>query len=69
MTTEETKDDIAQIKLEIAAYNTAILESIPTGSVTEFRQGTTHIVKASTKELRSVKNSLKNDLHVLESSL
>lgn len=61
-----TLTEITEKKEEITAINTAYLQSLSTGSVTEFEQGSTRIVKASTQELRRMLNQAKNELVIME---
>ena len=62
-----TKQDIDDKKLELEAVTSAWMESLSTGGVTDFKQGTTEFTKASTAELKKIKDALSNELYRMES--
>jgi len=62
-----TLTEITEKKEEIAAINTAYLQSLSTGGVKEFEQGSTRIIKATTPELKRMLSQAKNELTIMES--
>lgn len=61
-----TSAEIQVKKDELAAITAAYNQSIATGGVKEFRQGSTHFIKATTAELKALKDSCLNEIFRME---
>lgn len=61
-----TVDEIQDKKDELSAVKTAYIASLETGSVTDFRQGSTEFKKASSAELKKIMNSLENEVYRMD---
>lgn len=58
--------EIADKKEEIAALKKAYLESLASGGVVRFEQGSTKVEKASTAMLKRMKEEAENQLAIME---
>jgi hypothetical protein len=58
-----TSAEITEKELELSAVKTAYNESLASGSVTNFRQGTTEFTKASSADLKKLVDSTTNELY------
>lgn len=58
--------EIADKKEEIAALKKAYLESLASGGVIRFEQGSTKVEKASTAMLKRMKEEAENQLAIME---
>ena len=63
-----TTAEITEKEDEVTALKAAYTQSLSTGGVIEFRQGNTHFEKASTKELKVLKNEAENELYIMKQS-
>ena len=61
-----TAEEILEKKEELSALKTAYNQSLSTGGVIEFRQGTTYLTKATTAELKKMKDATANELYRME---
>ena len=61
-----TLTEIPDKKEEIAALKKAYLESLASGGVVRFEQGSTKVEKASTAMLKRMKEEAENQLAIME---
>jgi hypothetical protein len=61
-----TLTEIQDKKAEIEALKKAYLESIASGGVIRFEQGSTRVEKASTQMLKRMKEEAENQLVIME---
>jgi len=61
-----TTAEIATKQTELDAITTAYTQSIATGGVEEFKQGATYFKKATTAQLKTLKNETENELYRME---
>ena len=64
-----TLTEIQDKKDEIEALKKAYLESIASGGVIRFEQGSTRVEKASTQMLKRMKEEAENQLTIMERTL
>ena len=64
-----TLTEIQDKKDEIEALKKAYLESIASGGVIRFEQGSTRVEKASTQMLKRMKEEAENQLTIMERAL
>lgn len=64
-----TLTEIQDKKDEIEALKKAYLESIASGGVIRFEQGSTRVEKASTQMLKRMKEEAENQLTIMEITL
>jgi hypothetical protein len=64
-----TLTEIQDKKDEIEALKKAYLESIASGGVIRFEQGSTRVEKASTQMLKRMKEEAENQLVIMERTL
>ena len=64
-----TLTEIQDKKAEIEALKKAYLESIASGGVIRFEQGSTRVEKASTQVLKRMKEEAENQLVIMERTL
>jgi hypothetical protein len=64
-----TLTEIQDKKDEIVALKKAYLESIASGGVVRFEQGSTRVEKASTQMLKRMKEEAENQLTIMEGTL
>ena len=64
-----TLTEIQDKKAEIEALKKAYLESIASGGVIRFEQGSTRVEKASTQVLKRMKEEAENQLAIMERTL
>jgi hypothetical protein len=64
-----TLTEIQDKKAEIEALKKAYLESIASGGVIRFEQGSTRVEKASTQMLKRMKEEAENQLVIMERTL
>lgn len=64
-----TLTEIQDKKDEIEALKKAYLESIASGGVIRFEQGSTRVEKASTQMLKRMKEEAENQLAIMERTL
>lgn len=61
-----TDAEILEKKTELTAITAAYNQSLSTGGVKEFRQSSTHFLKATTTELKELKDACSNELFRME---
>jgi len=61
-----TTAQIATKQLELDAIIAAYTQSIATGGVEEFKQGSTYFKKATTPQLKKLKDETANELYRME---
>ena len=63
-----TSIEIEDKKAELAALKVAYLDSIASGGITKFEQGSTKLEKVTTMQLKSMKENAENQLFIMENA-